>query len=336
MMNSRERETIATVQDTCLIYNPRAGRLLRQGQEQLRKAVAILSHQGHNVRTIPTSGPGDATQLARRCVDDDAGLIIAAGGDGTINEVLNGMAGSSVPLAILPGGTANVLAMELGIGGRMHHAAKLLPTADALKMSGHGCVAERISLGRLRPAEGPPRYFLLMAGVGLDAHLVYNLDPAMKARFGKLSYWIGGFGYVNRRLEEFDVEVNGQRLRSSFALASRVRNYGGDLEIACNVCLLEDSFELVLFEGENASTYLKYFAGVLTRQLGRMKGVTLVRTQQVQFSVSSNSSVYVQVDGEYAGRLPATVEIVPDALTLLVPSVFSTRMRGAQDSSIPV
>jgi diacylglycerol kinase (ATP) len=335
MMNSGERKTIATVQDTCLIYNPRAGRLLRQGDGQLRRSVAILRQQGHNVRTLPTSGPGDATQLARRCVDENAGLIIAAGGDGTINEVLNGMAGSSVPLAILPGGTANVLAMELGIGGRMHHAAKLLPTPDALQTSGCDCIAERISLGRLRPAEGPPRYFLLMAGVGLDAHLVYNLDPAMKARFGKLSYWLGGFGYVNRRLEEFDVEVNGQRLRSSFALASRVRNYGGDLEIACNACLLEDSFELVLFEGENASTYLKYFAGVLTRQLGRMKGVTLVRTQQVQFAVSSNSSVYVQVDGEYAGRLPATVEIVPDALTLLVPSVFSTRIRGSQKSSIP-
>jgi diacylglycerol kinase (ATP) len=157
----------------------------------------------------------------------------------------------------------------------------------------------------------------------------------MKARFGKLSYWLGGFGYVNRRLEEFDVEVNGQRLRSSFALASRVRNYGGDLEIACNACLLEDSFELVLFEGENASTYLKYFAGVLTRQLGRMKGVTLVRTQKVGFSLDPNSSVYVQVDGEYAGRLPATVEIVPDALTLLVPSAFSTRFRRTQDASIP-
>jgi diacylglycerol kinase (ATP) len=335
MMDSRERRTIATVQDTCLIYNPRAGRLLRKGDGELRRSIAILSEQGHKVRSMPTSGPGDATLLAGRCIEEGAGLIIAAGGDGTINEVLNGMAGSSVPLAILPGGTANVLAMELGIGGRMRRAAQLLPSPAELQSSGCACVAERISLGRLRPAEGPPRYFLLMAGVGLDAHLVYNLDPAMKARFGKLSYWIGGFGYVNRRLEEFEVEVNGQRLRSSFALASRVRNYGGDLEIACNACLLEDSFELVLFEGENASTYLKYFAGVLTRQLGRMKGVTLVRTQQVQFSVDPNSSVYVQVDGEYAGRLPATVEIVPDALTLLVPSTFSARFRREQDRSIP-
>jgi YegS/Rv2252/BmrU family lipid kinase len=334
-MKSGGEKAIATVQDTCIIYNPRAGRLLRQGDGQLRKAIDVLTQSGHNVRPIPTAGPGDATVLARRCVDEDAGLIVAAGGDGTINEVLNGMAGSSVPLAILPGGTANVLAMELGIGGRMHEAAKLLPNPSAFGGSECPCVAERISLGRLSPAEGPPRYFLLMAGVGLDAHLVYNLDPAMKARFGKLSYWIGGFGYVNRRLEEFDVQVNGQWLRSSFALASRVRNYGGDLEIACNACLLEDSFELVLFEGEHASVYLKYFAGVLTRQLGRMKGVTLVRTQQVRFSVNPESNVYVQVDGEYAGRLPATVEIVPDALTLLVPSAFSTRFRRPQKSSIP-
>jgi YegS/Rv2252/BmrU family lipid kinase len=319
-----------------VIYNPRAGRLLRGGDGQLRQAIASLASKGHQVRTLPTSGPGDATQLARECVEREAGLIIAAGGDGTINEVVNGMAGSRVPLAILPGGTANVLAMELGIGGRMRSAANVIPRLESLSAENCPCIAERISLGLLRPRSAPPRYFLMMAGVGLDADLVYNLDPAMKARFGKLSYWLGGFSYLNRRLAEFQVEVNGQTTQSSFALASRVRNYGGDLEIAANACLLEDSFELVLFEGENASTYLKYFAGVLTRQLGRMKGVTLMRTQRVGFTAAASPEVYVQVDGEYAGRLPASVEIVPDALTLLVPANFSQRVRKRLNRSVAV
>lgn len=288
------------------------------------------------MRTLPTSGPGDATRLARECVAQGAGLIVAAGGDGTINEVLNGMARSQVPLAILPGGTANVLAMELGIGGRMQHAAEMMPSMAALSAENCPCVAERIALGLLRPANGEPRYFLLMAGVGLDADLVYNLDPGVKAKYGKLSYWIGGFSYVNRRLAAFDVEANGRRSRSTFALASRVRNYGGDLEIARNACLLEDSFELVLFEGENASVYLKYFAGVLTGRLGRMKGVTLMRTGRATFAAAQSPEVYVQVDGEYAGRLPATVEIVPDALTLLVPAKFSERVRETRKRPVPV
>jgi diacylglycerol kinase (ATP) len=300
---------------------------MRRSAGAFRRAIETLEARGHRVRSLPTSSPGDATELARRCVYNGAGLVLAAGGDGTINEVLNGMVGSTVPLAILPGGTANVLAMELGIGKSLSDAATLLPDVATLRDSSRVCVAERVSLGLLRPAEGPPRHFLLMAGIGLDAHIVYNLNPGLKARFGKLSYWLGGFSAVNRRLDEFDVEMNGQKVRASFALASRVRNYGGDLEIACNACLLEDSFELVLFEGEHASKYLKYFAGVLTRQLPSMKGVTLARTQTISLTAPNGSPVYIQVDGEYAGRLPATIEIVPDALTLVVPSTFSERMR---------
>ena len=308
---------------------------MRRNESRFQRAIETLTRRGHHVRTLPTSGPGDATLLARQCVDQGAGLVLVAGGDGTINEVLNGMAGSSVPMAILPGGTANVLAMELGIGKSLNNAAELIPKVSDLSQPVCPCVLERVSLGLLTPSGAPARHFLLMAGIGLDAHIVYNLNPALKARFGKFSYWIGGFGSINRKLDEFDVIVNGARSRASFALASRVRNYGGDLEIACNACLLDNSFELVLFEGEKANVYLKYFAGVLSRQLGRMKGVTCLRAQHASFSAPAGSPIYIQVDGEYAGRLPATVDIVPDALTLLVPTKFSDRARKTLQPAVP-
>src|SRR5581483_11511254 len=105
----------------------------------------------------------------------------------------------------------------------------------------------------------------------LDAHIVYNINAAMKNALGKVAYWISAFGQLGRHLPPFQVDVDGERYECSFALASRVRNYGGDLEIARGISLLEHQFELVLFEGESAFPYLRYFLGVLTHRLDRMK-----------------------------------------------------------------
>ncbi len=163
-----------------------------------------------------------------------------AGGDGTINEVVNGMAGSEVPLGILPAGTANVLANETRHPRKMERAAERVAQ----------CVPERVALGLLATATGDsPRYFLLMAGAGLDADIVYTLNQRMKEVLGKVAYWIGGLSKFGQSLPEFTVEAEGQKFRTSFALLSRVRNYGGDLEIAPSISLLDDEIEMVLFEG---------------------------------------------------------------------------------------
>jgi YegS/Rv2252/BmrU family lipid kinase len=239
-----------------------------------------------------------------------------AGGDGTINEAVNGMAHSKVPLGILPAGTANVLANELGIGKTMERAAAVLASA----------VKERVALGLLSSeTENLQRHFLLMAGAGLDADIVYHLNPRMKEAVGKMAYWIGGFSKIGRRIPEFTVLADGREYRASFALLSRVRNYGGDLEIAPTISLLDDEFEMVLFEGESSLGFLKYMLAVVVHQQRTMPGITILRTRQAVLSAPSGSKIHVQVDGEYAGLAPARVEIVPDALTLLVPSGFRAR-----------
>ena len=248
-------------------------------------------------------------------VDCGADLVLVAGGDGTINEVVNGMAHSEVPLGILPAGTANVLANELGMAKGMERAAAAFPHS----------VAERVALGRLDLPGDDPRHFLLMAGAGLDADIVHSLNQGIKNALGKPAYWIGGFSKLGRRIPEFTVEAEGRSFRAGFALLSRVRNYGGDLEIAPTVSLFDDEFELVLFEGESSFTYLKYMLGVVTRRLQGMPGVTILRTRQAAFSAPAGSQVHLQVDGEYAGLVPARVEIVPQALTLLTPPGFRTR-----------
>jgi diacylglycerol kinase (ATP) len=276
------------------------------------------------VEAVATNGPGSATEIARVCIERGADLILAAGGDGTINEVVNGMAHSKVPLGILPAGTANVLANELGIGNTMERAARSLGQ----------CVPERIALGLLSTAAGnPPRHFLLMAGAGLDAEIVFGINAKLKDALGKVAYWIAGFSKVGSRLAEFTVEAEGREFLVSFALASRVRNYGGDLEIAPTISLLDDEFELVLFEGDSSFTFLKYMAGVVVHRHQTMRGVTILRTRKALFSAPADSKIHLQVDGEYCGLAPGTVEIVPNALTLLVPPEFRSRRPASVDDT---
>ncbi len=279
--------------------------------------VRILNASGFDVTLAPTSGPRTAGKIAREQVERGAEVVVAAGGDGTINEIAEGLAHSATPLAVLPGGTANVLAVETKLGTNLERAAERLPSLQGRRISiGHvTCDGGRVS-----------RHFLLMAGIGLDAHIVYRVNAALKARAGKLAYWIAGWSLVGKRLPEFDVEIDGQRRRCSFALISKVRNYAGDFSIARNVTLFDERFEVVLFEGASTLRYVKYFLGLALNRVAGMKGVTVLNATRVAASCPSDSRVYVQIDGEYAGRLPAEIRIVPDALTLLAPGEYE---RGA-------
>ncbi len=263
-----------------------------------------------DVLLIPTTGPRTAGALAIQAVRNGADLILAAGGDGTINEVVDGLANSHVHLGILPAGTANVLAHEIGLKCNVIGAARQMGN----------CVAERVSLGRIDTASGESRYFLMMAGVGFDALVIYHLSASLKDKVGKLSYFLGGLGHVGRTLTEFEAITDGGAHRCSFALISKVRNYGGDFEIAAEVNLRDDQFELVLFEGRSSWRYLRYMAGVATRNLGRTPGVCFARTDGVELRGLGQGDVYLQADGELIGKIPATIRIVPDALTLLIPA----------------
>jgi diacylglycerol kinase (ATP) len=306
-----------------------------------------------SIRLVATTAPGDATRIAREAVAAGADLILVLGGDGTINEAVNGMVHSNVALGILPGGTANVLAMELGLGSRLDRAierlskcaprrvavGRLRETHDAPVDSaaaegsvngtfsgigkragngaGHGSHTRDVDHAAASPngtSQGSSRHFLAMGGAGLDASIVQALNPEFKAWGGKLAYWLSGFSHITERVSEFDACINGTSYRCGFALASRVRNYGGDLEIASGASLAHDDFEFVLFEGSNPLRYVWYMLGVSVKRVQGMSGVHTVRGDMLELT-----NAHVQVDGEYAGRFPARIEIVPGALTLLMP-----------------
>ena len=270
----------------------------------------MLREAGHDLTIVPTEGPRTATAMAREFAARGVDLILAGGGDGTINEVAEGLIHTEVPLGILPAGTANVLATELKLGSSMQRAAQRLDQCQPRRVSvGHlSCDADRVS-----------RHFLLMAGIGLDAHIVYRVSAPLKSAAGKLAYWVAGWALLGRRLAEFQVEIAGERRTCSFALVSKVRNYGGDFEIAREVSLVDDQFEVVLFEGKSTFPYVGHFFALARNRLSGRKGVTVLRERCLKLSAAADPRVYVQVDGELAGHLPAQVRIVPDALTLLVP-----------------
>ncbi len=254
--------------------------------------------------------------MAREWVERGAGLILACGGDGTVNEVAEGMVHSAVPLGVIPAGTANVLAHEIGLGRTAAEAAARLSA----------CIPCRISLGRVCSGEQERvRHFLCMAGAGLDARIVYELSAGLKDKTGKLAYWAAGFALAGRRLAQFQAVVDGCPRACSFALIARVRNYGGDFEIARSVSLFDDRFEVVLFQGRLTLAYARYLVGVALKRAAGMRGVTTLRAREVLLRCPAGRRVHIQVDGEYAGRLPARVELVPDALTLMVPEEYVRR-----------
>lgn len=310
--------------EAVVIYNPYAGRLARR-HHLLQRIIEEFANQGVKARLVPTTGPNTAAEIARNAIEQGTDLIVAAGGDGTINEVANGVIHSQVPLTFLPAGTANVLAHELRIKGGMIPAAAALP----------GLVPCRVAVGLLR-AGNTERHFLMMAGAGLDAQIVYDLNLGLKAAVGKLAYYTGGFQQVFRPIPQFDVELNGTVRRCGFALVSRVRNYGGDLEIARGASLLSSDFEAVLFEGKSSMGYLRYLAAVMRGRASNMKGVTVTRTKSIRFSSPSDNRVYTQVDGELVCTLPVTIEIVPKALTLLVPPSYFENEQALQAKAVCV
>jgi diacylglycerol kinase (ATP) len=301
-----------------IIYNPVA-RTLARSHHLLQRTIEALEEQGIAATLVGTTGPGKAAAQARRQIDNGCDLILAAGGDGTINEVANGMMHSGIPLGIIPGGTANVLAHEIRLPIDMLGAAraisKMIPT--------------RMAMGMLRIGDFKERSFLCMAGAGLDAQIVRDVNLDLKAAIGKLAYYIGGFSQVLQPLREFEVTVDGKRYEASFALISRVRNYGGDLEIARGASLLRNEFQVVLFRGKHSLRYLPYLAAVGLRVADRVSGSTFVHGRSVTCNSPNGDSIYAQVDGELAGTLPFTAEIVPDALTLLLPASFLDKEQSA-------
>src|SRR5712671_2176753 len=308
------------LRNALLIHNPNAGNGGSARRRLLDQARKILSRGGIEAELQETTAPGDATVMAERASAEGRQLVIACGGDGTLNEVINGLAahknGHRVPMALLPGGTANVLAKELGLPWDIPGAAERLM---------HGEIKE-IALGLATPIEEPARkrYFLSVAGAGPDGMIVYSLDLDLKARIGMLAYWWEGVREVFRyNFQHFRIRIGDQKLDASLAIVGRTKNYGGPFKITTNADLFEDQFEVMALTTQSGFRYLSYLPTLWMGNLRGTEGVHFHKADSVICEPLDKNPIYAQVDGEPLARLPVQFKIVPRALKLLIPGAHS-------------
>ena len=295
-----------------------AGMKSARRSAEIHKAVAVLREAGVDAEIQFTASPGDGRRLATEATTSGCDLIIACGGDGTINEVINGIVPGNTPLAILPGGTANIAAKELGLPGNIVRAARQISA----------CRPYRIPLGRATWEDSgitKQRYFLAVAGIGFDAHIISQLDVGMKLRMGVLAYiWEAVRQVFRYRYQAFQFTADSRATSSTFAVVQRSSRYAGWLRLARPHRVHDLGFSCCLFQGEGPGRYLLYAFGIVTQTHDRLHGVRLLSGSEIRCaSDQPETSVYFELDGELAGRIPVTFEVVPDALTILAPESFS-------------
>ncbi|HEV2298815.1 MAG TPA: diacylglycerol kinase family protein [Candidatus Acidoferrales bacterium] len=313
----------AKLRNALIIYNPASGRGRRRRLRELAHAAEILKAAGIHAELAATTHPGAATELARQAVRDGRHLVISCGGDGTNNEVVNGLAGSKVPLAVLPAGTANILAKELGIPWDIPAAARLISSGKQV----------RIALGAMSPRETKqpradaalPRYFLCVAGAGPDGAIVSAVNSERKFRIGILEYWLQGLRqFFSYRFPKFQIASAEKTIAASLVVVGRTKYYGGPFRITTGASLFEDSFEVVAYTKRSRFLLALCLPAIWLGCLRRMPGIETWKTQRLSCEATTGEKIFAQIDGEPAGTLPMEFRIVPDALTLVIPSAVQT------------
>jgi YegS/Rv2252/BmrU family lipid kinase len=293
-------------QRAVIIYNPMSGRAGRRA-EDVRRMTELLAARGIAAEACATTGPDDATRLAREAIDGGGELIISYGGDGTLNEVIQGVAGSRAALAVWPGGTSNVVARDLGMPFAIERIAEVIAAGRR----------QRIALGLARGGE-LSRYFVMMAGIGLDASIARGVNKRLKRRVGELAYWVAGVKHLfTWPAERFTITVDGRAFDSTFAIVGKGKGYGGGMLLTPHARLDEPLFEVYILPplARNVA-YLPVLSACM-RGKPETSGATLIKGRRVE--ANSSHAPWVEADGEVIGPLPMSFEVVPDALTLIVP-----------------
>lgn len=295
-----------------IIINPLAG---KGANRSLKSVNEILTNKGFEVIIRETSFKGHGEQISREIATDISfkkdTLVISAGGDGTYNEVANGLVYSSIPMAILPLGTTSVLARELLIPFNL---------GDAIRTILEGTVVD-VNLGFTESLiDGKQRYFLLMAGIGFDAETVKNVDIRIKRYLGQLSYIISGIKtFITNESKTISVKVDGQKdISCSNIIICKSARYGGSFIITPEANLLSPYLSCFLTKGTGRLNLIKYIFGIVINQHNRFKDVNYLNANDLL--IRDNGAI--QIDGDYIGNFPVKVSVAQKVLRLVVSQSF--------------
>jgi YegS/Rv2252/BmrU family lipid kinase len=310
-----------------LLYNARSGGGRRQRDADLKRILKVLGDAGVEATLVRTQSSVDAAEQARQAIVNGCDTLFACGGDGTVHDVLQGMVGSQAALGVIPLGTANSLAHDLGLPSDPARAVRAALHAEP----------QRIALGRVtvHGPNGSPvtRYFTVAVGIGVDAHLFYKLHAGTKQRLGMGAYyykaWHLWFTYCMKKFNVQLLPAEGDTVVHhgvTEMLAVRIRNFGGVLqELAPGAALERADLRVVTCHTSSRFSYLLYVMRGLLRARWSVRGVELAFAQAIRCTAPEVSDaaapckIYVEADGELLGTLPAEITMVPDALTLLIP-----------------
>jgi YegS/Rv2252/BmrU family lipid kinase len=285
-----------------IIFNPVAG---RRRAHLLWRVLDVLVANGVRLDLAETHRPGHAQELAREAVQRGEKMVVAAGGDGTIAEVANGLMGSQTHLGVIPLGTANVLAHELGL--------PFSPRAVAAALAfGRTC---QLWPGQANGARGT-RLFVQMIGVGFDAHVVHNLPFPLKKIFGKGAYVIQTTRELSRyRFPSIRLRIDDQETEAASVIISKGRLYGGRFHLAADAEPSEPGFSVILFDWSGPAAALYYGAALPLNLLGKAPGVRQIRAKRIDFL--QNETVPAQTDGDSAGCAPLWVSDAPGPIRVV-------------------
>jgi diacylglycerol kinase family enzyme len=322
-----------------LIYNPSSGTRREQRVADVEAAARALREAGVAADMVPTHGPGTASEQALESVKAGCDAVLACGGDGTVHEAMQGVlaSGSEAALGVIPLGTGNALANDLGIPLRQAaRAARLLAAGTTRRVAVAKIEYQQHDGGTGGVGSIASRYFTVMAGAGPDAFLLYSMNLADKGTIGMGAYYWQAAKLLSYDFPDFEVEFtdseSGERRMQHVAalMAVRIAYFGGALRhLAPGAGLERDDIRLILFRRPLRGRIFLYLLGTLLDWHWRVPGVELAFAREVlcrPLAASEGATrkprtagLYVEADGELLGRLPACFTIEPGRLTLLVP-----------------
>jgi YegS/Rv2252/BmrU family lipid kinase len=307
---------------TLLIFNPQSGhglfppffqqilgikkQLLHNRQSpvaELHHIEAMLAKYNVHPESVITASSEEATALARKCAQKKYDLVIAVGGDGTINAVVNGLAGSNTLLAVIPTGTINIFGLQMNIPTSLAEACSLFEKGRIITMD----------LGKVNQ-----RYFVCMAGIGFDAYVIKATDRNFKKVFGVIalafSAVVGFFIYPFRSLKA-KIDHNEKIHKGYFMIVGNMKYYGGDLVLLPHAEINDGYLDVCLFKKRGFFNFLGYLWGLRRGKLEKYLDVEYLQCKSLDII---NRRQFVHLDGEYMGRKKLHIKVVPSALRILV------------------
>ena len=291
-----------------LVDNPGAG---VAGAPLLEDVVRLLANTGASIaRSRNADIPSACTAVRKAAASGSYDAIVAAGGDGTIRHTAANLIGTDVPLGIIPVGTGNVLAHEIGLIGLARSPAAIT------RMLREGPVAT------VACAEANGEPFLLMVGAGFDARVVGALDQRLKSRLGKAAYAVPLLGAIIRPFDVLSVTVDGRRHVATWAVIANARHYGGRFVLAPRTGILKRGLEAILFKTRNRAVL---FAQLMSLAAGRLKPGTapasdIAMLPCARATIRAHRPVPVQIDGDAFGTTPIEVDAGTREVRLILPA----------------